>query len=422
MLNHYCDYLEQLQRLEKQWLVDLDNATVLTTNSSFSAAVAVTEANTSFSTMEPNEDYEAWWEWRDDHEEMMTIFPTTGPPETIWTEIIDQGAFETFRKFVEWKLTPCTASVGILFNCLLVLLLRRHRQMPSLIKNWFTATLIWANIYLASVVVTAELHRRQVELNLDDKTYLALTTCCAQFFETWCLVILLAVVQRNTKRAEQFRSASLSDSVSMSSSFVRIPTLVIIAIGLGYFFPSLPPVRVALHRLYPDMFKPCFVPLIHVMEISEYRTSIDDTFFIFYHFFIYILLIYVMPILILCWYMKDLSDTVAEIVRKTKITVTSLDRMDAVDIALVVLLSCSVFACVVVLKLALLLFVLCNHGVQFLYGAEVFFQSVSIAINYSLLIKSMSYLIVALLLSIRIRWLVRRGLIFLPRKCLLANR
>lgn len=214
--------------------------------------------------------------------------------------------------------------------------------------------------------------------------------------------------------------ADLPSSVVESRGIRKAGITIGILAGV-YFIPSLPPVRIFLHYLLPELFKPCTVLLGRIIEFSEEKSENEDMFFVIYHILIYTLFVFVLPILMLLWYIKTLSDMSSELERRSRLnngtSSQSSSLLDAVDCALTVVVVCSVFCSVRIVKLALLMFQLSNYGLYFLGDAGAFFTVITIVVNLLLILQSFSYLPVTLAVSVRFRWLMMRALLFIPRLC-----
>ena len=196
----------------------------------------------------------------------------------------------------EQLVIPIIAYVGIAVNVVVCFLLKWYRGMRLSCRILLYSFVICQMLYLALVAIYLKFKQLHLARDITVMNYVGIGLSISQMLATWILFLL---INENYRCIKYFKKRG--KMLSHWNNLAKLAMLVLLV--LIYHLPFVPQIRVFLYHLDKDFFFPCSNSIDdHWNLILPKKMESVDTYYIIYFCFMYIILTYVLPYLLIGWY------------------------------------------------------------------------------------------------------------------------
>ena len=193
----------------------------------------------------------------------------------------------------EQLVIPIIAYVGIAVNVLVCFLLKWDRDMRLSSRILLYSFIICQMLYLTFVAIHLKFKQLHVARDITVMNYVGIGLSTSQMLATWILFLLINESYRSIKYFKK-RGKMLSHW----NNLAKLAMLVLLV--LIYHVPFVPQIRVFLYHLDKDFFSPCSNSIDdHWDLILPKKMEPVDAYYVIYFCFMYIILTYALPYLLI---------------------------------------------------------------------------------------------------------------------------
>ena len=200
----------------------------------------------------------------------------------------------------EQLVIPIIAYVGIVVNLLVCFLLRWDIKLKLSSRILLYSFFICQMLYLASVAIHLKFKQIHFAKDITVMNYVGIALSTSQMLATWILFLLINESYRSIR---YFRKRG--KLLSHWNNLAKLAMLVLLV--LIYHLPYVPQIRVIMYHLEKNFFSPCSNSIDdHWDLILPKKMEPIDTYYIIYFCFMYIILTYALPYLLIGLYIYSL--------------------------------------------------------------------------------------------------------------------
>jgi len=240
------------------------------------------------------------------HNQSLVPPPTTTavtPTETATSSPVSLVA-ELFGDSVTLGLLPTVTVLGLILNSLAVVVIVGDRRCPASWRALRSLVVVVDVVLLTLFTIVIDVVAYFANMSLDVLNVLAAVAGLFQFAQPWILYIAATYVHR----------LLLDERHKVSPQRqVRYPLAQLIAMivaGTVYFTLYTPPIRLLLYENIPHHSTLCTLPLFDQWQLSVGKTATSDLFYYLCYDCLYVLVVYLAPIVPVYYRYRRLVDAV----------------------------------------------------------------------------------------------------------------
>ena len=246
-------------------------------------------------------------------------------------------------------------------------------------------------------ILCTELHRFNLDADLDIMTYASTGFNLAQFCVAW----IMFLVAKDGYRSVRYSFLTEKQS-SLSAVGCQIASVVISAIF--FHIPYLPHFRVVAHQLH-NMFDPCVVPAEQQWNFVWISERPSDLYYPLYYCLFYLLFVFGLPCLLMLGKCKAIADFLYNMNHHKNLP---SETINCAISSLMILALMNVYLVMNTPKIVVLLFRMFNYHFLFMLRSYSWFHMINLIANMLMVLRPAGTVLVMLRYNARIRQTIMR--------------